>query len=272
MKKEKKTFILYNDYAEKFADLTDEQMGKLFKAILARQNGQEVVLDDPVIKLAWKVVAMDLKANDERYEAMCERRREAGRRGGLAKANNAREDLANISSASEDKQNLANVANASFAKHSESESDSESEIIKSDNLARGRAAARYSSLADITETEINQIAREYRTSPALVRNCLDDLRNYCDSRGKRYKNYLAALRNFVKGDLNKGAKNASQLATPSLFGKTQDDPNLARQVEILRQKPRAPATEEEIQKLRAAMPEFLQRKLAASSKKGEEKI
>lgn len=39
---EKKSFVLYLEYGEYFAELTDEQAGKVIKAIYAFEQGQEL--------------------------------------------------------------------------------------------------------------------------------------------------------------------------------------------------------------------------------------
>lgn len=58
----------------------------------------------------------------------------------------------------------------------------------------------HSSLDDITEEVCQQIAKDYNLPLAFVVSKLDDLRNYCASKGKTYRNYIAALRNWVKRD------------------------------------------------------------------------
>ena len=58
----------------------------------------------------------------------------------------------------------------------------------------------YSSLKDIGKKEIEEVAERYFVKPKFVEDKLDDLENYCSRVGKRYKNYLSALRNFVKKD------------------------------------------------------------------------
>jgi len=268
MKNKKNTFILYTNLLEKCQDLSNEQLGELFRAILIHENYDDFdyQITDPMAKMAFSMIKVDLDANSQKYQEICDKRRQAGANGGRPKQ--TEQEPANAKFAKQEKQlqpngYFAKQKNQMQASKPDNDSDNENdnEIRESDNLAK--PCARFSSLSDITETEIQQVAKDYQVTPAFVRNCFDDLKNYCDSKGKRYKNYLAALRNFVKGDLNHGAKNAAQLATPSLFRKTQDNPDLVRQSEIVNQSPRAPATEAEIQNLRAAMPEFIQRKLAA---------
>ena len=59
---------------------------------------------------------------------------------------------------------------------------------------------KYSSLRDIGEEEIKQVADLYQVPLPFVVSCYDSLVNYCEAHGRKYKNYLAALRNFVKND------------------------------------------------------------------------
>lgn len=57
---------------------------------------------------------------------------------------------------------------------------------------------KFSSIKDITQIEIELVAGEYQVPLSFVVSKFDDLQNYCLSKGRTYKNYLAALRNFVK--------------------------------------------------------------------------
>lgn len=70
---------------------------------------------------------------------------------------------------------------------------------------------RYSSLESIGEAEFQKIALNYQVPIGFVRSKYDDLVNYVPNRtGKPYRNYYAALRNFVKKDALKIRKEASQ--------------------------------------------------------------
>lgn len=59
---------------------------------------------------------------------------------------------------------------------------------------------KYSSLKDIGEAEIQEMAEKYSVPVNFVKSKLEDMTNYCQAHGRRYKNYLSALRNFVKKD------------------------------------------------------------------------
>ena len=56
---------------------------------------------------------------------------------------------------------------------------------------------KYGSIEDISDTDIMEISSQYKVPEGLVRLQLEALRNYCSSKGTRYKDYKAALRNFV---------------------------------------------------------------------------
>lgn len=66
------------------------------------------------------------------------------------------------------------------------------------------------SLNEIGEPEIKSISEKLtekfgvKVTEAFVRSKLDDLQNYCKRSGRTYKDYIAALENFCKGDILKG--------------------------------------------------------------------
>ncbi len=67
---------------------------------------------------------------------------------------------------------------------------------------------RKNDLKNISDREIETIAQRYQVPIAFVKSKQDDLINYVERTGKTYKNYLAALRNFVKQDAIKLRKEA----------------------------------------------------------------
>lgn len=52
----------------------------------------------------------------------------------------------------------------------------------------------------ITAEDIYEIANMYEVPTAFVKSKWDDIENYCASTGKKYKDYKATLRNWVKRD------------------------------------------------------------------------
>lgn len=62
---------------------------------------------------------------------------------------------------------------------------------------------KYTHIHSIADEDFNKIADTYKVPVSFVKSKYDDLVNYCERSGKHYKNYLAALRNFVKQDAMK---------------------------------------------------------------------
>ena len=169
----KDTTIIYNSIVEKFEKLDDAQFGKLMRAALKYSSTGEVPeLDDVIVSLAFDFIKVDIDANNAKYQKVCEKRRQAGAKGGLAKASKSKQELANASNsyqelasdskASKSKQELANVAKLADT-DSESDSDSESEFIY-DKQKRERREKKSNDFSPPTPDEVfdyclnNQIA------------------------------------------------------------------------------------------------------------------
>lgn len=93
----KKSFVLYTDNAEQFQMLSDEQAGKLIKAIFCYSENK-IMPDfaDGMLTMAFSFIKGQIDRDSEKWEETRKKRAEAGRKGG--------------------KQNQANQANANFAK------------------------------------------------------------------------------------------------------------------------------------------------------------
>jgi len=103
----KKSFVLYTDQREIFEELTDEQAGKLIKHIFGYVNDDNPETDDKFIRLAFLPIKTQLKRDLKVWDEKKYLRSEAGKKGGLAKASNARNYLTNPSNATNSLANLA---------------------------------------------------------------------------------------------------------------------------------------------------------------------
>ena len=56
---------------------------------------------------------------------------------------------------------------------------------------------------EMPETKIKEIADKYKISVSCVKNRIEDVIDYCEAKGKKYSNYEAALRNFIKTHIRK---------------------------------------------------------------------
>jgi len=62
---------------------------------------------------------------------------------------------------------------------------------------------RYSSINKIQESDLLELSKKYNVSLGFVKLKLETLKNYCESKGKIYRNYKSALANFILGDIQR---------------------------------------------------------------------
>ena len=84
------SFVIHTAYAEKFKRLSDEQFGKLMRLLMQYQDtGCVDTITDDTVAIAFDVAKVELDITNQKYEEVCEKRRIAGSKGGLAKVANA---------------------------------------------------------------------------------------------------------------------------------------------------------------------------------------
>lgn len=105
------TFVLYCDWEDIIEDLTDEEVGQLFKAVFAYVNHNKVIKFDgrSGVGVAFKTICKQIDVNRRKYEQIVEKRRNAANKRWKNKDN--------------DVQNNANNANAFFAMHNDNVND-----------------------------------------------------------------------------------------------------------------------------------------------------
>lgn len=106
--KTRKSFLLHFDSLAVLEDLSDEQAGKLFKAIWRYHIGAESDLDQ-ITKIALAPFKAQFIRDSEKYEKVVKARSEAGKIGGKAKASKRKQKLANVTFA---KQKVAKVTDS----------------------------------------------------------------------------------------------------------------------------------------------------------------
>lgn len=112
----RKSYITHLDSLDILDKLSNEQAGKLFKAIKFYQNTKKIPELDLMLDLVFTPFLNQFIRDDENYQKVCEARRLAGGKGGKQK----------VANASKSKQKVANLAD------SDSKSDSDSKN-KNDN-------------------------------------------------------------------------------------------------------------------------------------------
>ena len=79
---DKRSFKLYNDYINHVGLLSNEDAGRLFKAILAYANGLEVDALGGVAEMAFSFISAQLDRDKQAYDNRCEANRANGKKGG----------------------------------------------------------------------------------------------------------------------------------------------------------------------------------------------
>lgn len=105
--RKQKSFLLYLDNYDLIEDLAVEEKGEWIEAVFLYKRG-ETIPDFPkgtLINTAFKVVRNQLDRDAEGWEEICRKRASAGRKGGLAKSNNAKQCLSNLADNENDRDN-----------------------------------------------------------------------------------------------------------------------------------------------------------------------
>ena len=126
---DKKSFLLYTEYAETFNELSDEDAGKLIKAIFNYVQYGKLDELKGILKIAFIPIKQNIDRDIEKWKQIRTKRSEAGKIGGMNKAinskqksekentekdekslANAKKTLQNKKNSSKSKQSVANLA------------------------------------------------------------------------------------------------------------------------------------------------------------------
>lgn len=107
----KNSFLLYTSDYKCIKDLPLEQKGALLDAIFEYASTGTIIDLPPVVSMAFNFFRSHIDDNTEKWNEKVEKRRAAGRLGGLAKAENSKQSQANLANAKDAKQSQANLVN-----------------------------------------------------------------------------------------------------------------------------------------------------------------
>lgn len=113
---EKNSFVVYSAWEAQVALLSDEDAGKLFKALFAHETGEDPGDLPPVVAMALSFMGAELDRNRQKYQEIVEKRREAGRQGGRPRREDPEAAAKETSPEEEEKQAKAKKANVFFEK------------------------------------------------------------------------------------------------------------------------------------------------------------
>lgn len=161
----KETFVIHTADLEHIEDLTLEELGTLFLALMRNQRGEELPKMNKSTVMAFRFMAAQIERDNEKYEAIVEKRRAAAQKRWNKGDDMQMHDL-----------------------HSHSVSDSVSDSVSVSD------SERYVSLPSLSPAEEEKISLEY---PWDAERLIEEVRLYYTShRDKPFPGWFEAVSTF----------------------------------------------------------------------------
>ena len=121
------SFVLYKDYREYIDMLSDQETGRLFKALFSVPSGGEEPELEGSTKIVFKVIYGQIMRDLEKWEETCRKRSEAGKKGGRPAKTEAVPEKQTKANESKIKQTKAKKAENETENEYETENETENE-------------------------------------------------------------------------------------------------------------------------------------------------
>lgn len=155
------TVLLFTSLREPLEAMTDDQAGQLFKAILAYQSGEEVILDG-LLNVIFLQIKQQIDYNNEKYSETSEKRSEAGKKGMSSRWSKKEKDNKVITNDNKNNNVMSVITNDNIP----ITSDNKNNLYDNDND---------------NENDIKKESREKRKR--FVPPTLEEVTAYCKERG-----------------------------------------------------------------------------------------
>lgn len=177
----KKSFVLYLDYAEHLDQLTDAECGQLLRAIFAHEDPErpEPTYLRGATAMAYSFIKAQLDRDREEYEKKCEKNRKNGLKGGRP---------------TKPKESQKTERFFEKPKKPDNDNDNDNDINIKENIKE-----KYGEFKNVSLTK-----KEYENIKTLFPNDYKEriqrLDDYIQSTGKKYKDFVATLKNWARKD------------------------------------------------------------------------
>lgn len=189
----KDSFVLKTDYDDRLNDLTDEEIGKLIRAIFKYEKFQKEPKLDRLLMNIFNFIKVDLDKNREKYEKKCKRNKEAVEKRWNEKDTNEYERIKKIQTYTNDTDN-----------DNEYDSDYEYDISKKENIQKKKCVSkRKDSLQKkkygnykhvlLTDKEYKALQKDYTNYQELI----DYLDEYMEMKTYKVKSHYLAIKRWV---------------------------------------------------------------------------
>lgn len=213
--------------------LSDEQAGALLRRIVSYTAGEDQPTGEPMVDAMFTLLKVDLDNAAEKYEAICEKRRIAGKKGGLAKQ-------ANLANASNCKQNVASVANTNTNTNTTSLDKDDNNIVDvvdnapppqnlPDKVSKRPLSDSLSELEN-DRTWVEQVCIRHKLSEGQLKKKLEDFKVTCEVRANDKHATERDLKQHIDSWLSinlekerKNERNANGACTAKYRGVNQDN-------------------------------------------------
>jgi len=200
----KDTFIVYTSYLDRFAKLTDEQLGRLFRIMLEYQaTGIEPHIDDVALSFCFGVVKYDMDENNRKYEEMRGRQRDNVRKRWEKRNTNDTTVYHGIPPYTTDTKHTDNDNDSDNDSESDSESVNDNDVLtdkgkKEDTkVSKKETRHKYGQYQNVllSDTDMDKLKEEF---PYDWEQRIERLSEYIESKGAKYKNHLATIRAWAR--------------------------------------------------------------------------
>lgn len=189
------SFVLYCDWEDIIEDLTDEEVGQLFKAIFAYVNREDVIHFDgrSGVGVAFKTIRKQIDVNRRKYEQIVEKRRNAANKRWKNKGDDVRSN--------------ANNANAFFAMHNDNVNDNDNDNVNvnvngnernenvNDNVS---PSADDFSAVELSDDQLNSLV-SFSSRP-LVDFYISKARDWQIKHKRKYKDVYKTIKGWLESD------------------------------------------------------------------------
>lgn len=198
----KKSFILYNDYIKHIGKLSDEDAGRLFKAIFDYVNEGKLPDLDGMAAMAFSFIANQLDTDLQKYEETCKKRSENIKKR-WEKANASQKSAENTSDTKD-----TNEYNCIFCNTNDTDNDIDSDIDiendidnDSDNgsvLHNMRPRGAHHTI-HLTEQDYKNLCEKY--GQAIIDQYIERIDQYLSTNNKKpYPNHYQTILKWLESD------------------------------------------------------------------------
>lgn len=173
----KGSFLVYADLIDYAGDLTDEQLGQLFRAMLGHAAGATPMVADPEVRGIWRGVRHQMDEDAAKYDAKCKQLR--------ANASRCKQMLADASKCEQ------------IASDNDNDNDIKKKIIPngmSKEKAQKHKRGEHGHVL-LTDAEMEKLCADYGESSAKA--AVEYLDGYIELKGYKAASHYLAIRKWV---------------------------------------------------------------------------